>query len=108
MNILITGSSGFVGSRLIEQWMAHGHQITAVDAILSPHPNLGEAFRFVQADTTRPGDWQDLIQDADATVNLTGKNIFTRWTARSKQQIHDSRILTTRNIVAAPSPMGRP
>ena len=34
-------------------------------------------------------------------INLTGKTIFKRWTKKYKQQIYDSRILTTRNLVEA-------
>jgi hypothetical protein len=34
-------------------------------------------------------------------INLAGKTIFRHWTDRYKEQIHASRILTTRNIVAA-------
>lgn len=65
-----------------------------------PHaarPNL----RYISADTTQPGSWQQEFAAADAVVNLTGRTIFKRWTADYKQQIRDSRILTTRNIVDA-------
>jgi uncharacterized protein (TIGR01777 family) len=37
----------------------------------------------------------------DAVVNLAGKTIFKRWTQRYKKLLYDSRILTTRNAVAA-------
>jgi len=35
----------------------------------------------------------------DAVINLAGTSIFQRWTPASKQQIYDSRILTTRHVV---------
>jgi len=101
MNIVITGSSGFVGSKIIDQWMDCGHHISAVDAMSSPHLRPSGSLRFIQADSTRPGDWQNSVSDADAVVNLIGKNIFTRWTDDAKQHIHDSRVLSTRNIVDA-------
>jgi uncharacterized protein (TIGR01777 family) len=34
-------------------------------------------------------------------INLAGASIFGRWTPKKKQAIYDSRILTTRNLVAA-------
>jgi hypothetical protein len=34
-------------------------------------------------------------------VNLTGKSIFGRWSDSTKKQIYDSRLLTTRHVVAA-------
>ena len=37
MNILITGSSGFIGARLILFFIESGHQVTAVDTVSLPH-----------------------------------------------------------------------
>ncbi|MDT8288017.1 MAG: TIGR01777 family oxidoreductase, partial [Elusimicrobiales bacterium] len=59
------------------------------------------AFHYIAADTTQSGDWQDALADQEVVVNLAGKSIFTRWSEKAKNQIHDSRILTTRNLVAA-------
>jgi uncharacterized protein (TIGR01777 family) len=101
MKIFIAGSSGFVGSRLIDFLIDKGHQVTAVDAMSLPRNIESNTFRFIQADTTQTGQWQESIQAADMVINLTGKNIFHRWTDKYKQQIYDSRILTTRNIVNA-------
>jgi uncharacterized protein (TIGR01777 family) len=101
MNILITGSSGFVGSRLIDSLIDSGHQVTAVDAMPLPGKIKSDAFRFIQADTTEQGLWQESIQRVDTVINLTGKNIFHLWSDKYKQKIYDSRILTTRNIVNA-------
>jgi len=63
-------------------------------------------YRYVAADTTRPGDWQKEFEDADAVVNLAGATIFKRWSANYKKKIYESRILTTRNVVAS-LPRGR-
>ncbi|MBC2715704.1 MAG: TIGR01777 family protein [Desulfobacteraceae bacterium] len=101
MNILITGSSGFIGSRLIDSLIDSGHDVTAIDAVSLSHKVRSNAFRFVQSDTTEPGQWQESIKIADTVINLSGQNIFHRWTDKYKQKIYDSRILTTRNIVNA-------
>jgi len=101
MNILISGSTGFVGSRLIDFMIAKGHLVKAVDAVPLPREIDNKAFTFFQADTTEPGQWQESLHNIDAVINLTGQNIFHRWTKKYKQQIYDSRILTTRNIVNA-------
>jgi hypothetical protein len=58
-------------------------------------------FEFISTDTTRPGAWQEAAAASDACINLAGASIFQRWTARSKGIIRDSRIRTTRNLVAA-------
>ena len=99
MNIAITGGSGFVGTHLSNHLLEAGHRVTALgsrpvyDRI--DHPD----FTYVSADTTRIGPWQKVVCDGDLIFNLAGRTIFQRWSRRYKQQIYDSRILTTRNLV---------
>ena len=38
---------------------------------------------------------------ADAVVNLLGETIAQRWSDETKREIRESRVLTTRNLVAA-------
>ncbi|WP_019588443.1 UDP-glucuronic acid decarboxylase family protein [Deinococcus apachensis] len=70
MNILITGSAGFIGSHLVERFLNEGHTVVGVDNYISGqkrntemflgHPN----FRFIRADVSsgipyegQPLDW---------------------------------------------------
>lgn len=101
MKILITGGTGFVGDRLSDELLLAGHEITATGTSASHRLANREGFRYVRADTTRKGDWQDLVREQEAVVNLAGRTIFKYWTGGYKQMIYDSRILTTRNIVEA-------
>jgi uncharacterized protein (TIGR01777 family) len=101
MKIAITGSSGFVGTRLTQYLMDYNHRVTGIDAVTVGDHVKEDQFHFIQADTTQPGDWQQALFDADAVVNLTGKNIFHLWNKKYKAQIYNTRVLTTRNIVAA-------
>lgn len=101
MKIAITGGSGFVGTHLARLFIDKGHQVTAVGT-RSAHPSIRhDAFTYQSADTTQPGKWQQAIASADTIFNLAGRTIFKRWSHRYKQQIYDSRILTTRNVVDA-------
>lgn len=107
MHIMVTGSSGFVGTHLVPLLLEEGYEVTG----MARHP-AGIAgnyplFRFIQADGTRPGQWQDAVKEADAVINLAGVNIFRRWSRHAKKLIYDSRVLTTRNLVAA-LPEGKP
>lgn len=101
MNILITGASGFVGTCLTRFFIDNGDSVVGVDA--APPSDFEDAadYRFIGADTTRPGAWQETVLDADVIINLAGRNIFNYWTERYKEAIHDSRVLTTRRVVEA-------
>ncbi|VEN74343.1 conserved hypothetical protein [Candidatus Desulfarcum epimagneticum] len=101
-NILIVGAAGFVGKELSRAFLSEGWAVTGVD-IANAHPFSGvfDAFSWISADTTREGKWQKAAADSDAVVNLAGRSIFSRWTKKTRQSIYDSRVLTTRNIVAA-------
>jgi hypothetical protein len=101
MNCFITGGLGFVGRNLSDFLLQEGNRVTAVGVRKSPelidHPN----FRYLSADTTKEGAWQQELGDQQVIVNLAGKSIFKRWTETYKKQIFDSRIATTRNLVSA-------
>jgi len=101
MKIFITGGLGFVGRHLSKALLQDGHQVTAVGRTPDPQGIDHPAFRYIAADTTLAGDWQAEVTDHEAVVNLAGKSIFTPWTNKAKEEIYDSRILTTRNLVAA-------
>jgi len=101
MNYFITGGLGFVGRHLSNFFLDKGNRVTAVG--LSKNPDLIDHpdFRYISADTTRQGAWQQELADQEIIINLAGKTIFKRWTDKYKRQIYNSRILTTRNLVGA-------
>ena len=84
-----------------------GHPVTGVarsqPKTATAHPN----HRFIAADTTRPGPWQEALADVDAVINLAGRSIFGRWNEAVKTEIRESRILTTRHVVEG-LPAGKP
>lgn len=101
MNVVITGGTGFVGTHLSTHLLEAGHRVIALGSRatydLIDHPD----FSYTSADTTQPGEWQKVVADGDWFFNLAGRTIFQRWSRRYKQQIYDSRILTTRHLVSA-------
>jgi len=101
MKILITGGLGFVGTQLSDRLIEKGHQITVVDRAPAPAAYTPQGVTYVSADTTKKGPWQEEIARQDAVINLAGVSIFSRWNDKTKTLIHDSRILTTRNVVEA-------
>ncbi|MBW2177447.1 MAG: TIGR01777 family oxidoreductase [Deltaproteobacteria bacterium] len=104
MKIFITGATGFVGTYLSGRYLEKGWHVQATGT--SPEHALSgrENFEYISVDTTEKGEWQLAVKDADAIVNLAGRNIFNFWTQDYKSRIYDSRILTTRNLVDALDP----
>ena len=101
MKTFITGGTGFVGRHLTHFLLDKGHQVIATG--LRPTQDIihHDQFEYLSADTTQPGSWQEALIDVDTVINLAGKTIFNRWSKSYKQEIYDSRILTTRNLVEA-------
>ena len=101
MRVLITGGLGFVGTQLSIRLIEKGHEVTVVDHAPEPRDYTPSQVTYVSADTTVPGPWQKEVLGRDAIVNLAGASIFNRWNDETKQLIHDSRVLTTRNLAEA-------
>lgn len=100
MKVLITGASGFVGTQLCVRLVDLGHQVTGVAH--GPRPSaMPSQVHYIAADTTQQGSWQEAVADQDVLINLAGASIFRRWTAKAKEIIYQSRILTTQNLVQA-------
>ena len=101
MKIFITGGSGFVGSYISSYLLENGYYVSATGTS-SAHKLQGhDSFQYIRSDTTQKGEWQDSVNEADVIINLAGRNIFRLWTKKYKEQIYNSRIMTTRNIVEA-------
>lgn len=102
MKILISGSSGLVGSALVESLHHDGHTIGRLLRPESPHEasdtGRGVAMRWDPA----TGELDDAAAGADAVVNLAGASVASgRWTEECKNQLRVSRIDTTRKLIEA-------
>ena len=108
VRILLVGCSGFVGRALVPLLLEQGHSLTLVSRAPRPlaaleHPQL----QRLQADPAQASSWQrpelqQALAAAEAVVNLAGEPIAEkRWSPAHVQLLHDSRIGTTRALVAA-------
>ena len=88
MNVLLTGASGFIGSRVRVHLERRGHRVRAV--------------------SRRPGadhDWSDEslargVAATDAVLHLAGENLLAgRWNDRRKEELRMSRLETTAKLV---------
>jgi len=90
-----------VGSALADHLLSLGHQVTVTGSSKNENLPDRQGFNRLVADTSRKGDWQEIVPEQDVLVNLAGRSIFHLWSKQYKQEIRDSRILTTRNLVEA-------
>lgn len=98
MKVFVTGGTGFVGTFLCRELAQAGHEVTILTRRAAPP---AEGYRYLTGDPTQEGPWMQQVPEHDWVVNLAGASIFAHWSEKKKQEIHDSRILTTRNLVKA-------
>ncbi|MDA1055223.1 MAG: TIGR01777 family oxidoreductase [Planctomycetota bacterium] len=102
MRIAITGSSGLVGSTLVPLLTTGGHSVTR---IVRRDACEGDVTWNPQADTFDAAP----LDGIDAVVHLAGENIASsRWNARMKQRIRDSRVAATRSLCEGLAKMSAP
>jgi NAD dependent epimerase/dehydratase family enzyme len=91
VNIVISGSSGLIGTALVEHLRGQGHSVVRLvrrSGVLAAN----EALWDPAAGTLDPA----VIDGADAVINLSGAGIGDhRWTDEYKRELLSSRTLTT-------------
>jgi uncharacterized protein (TIGR01777 family) len=101
--IAITGSTGLIGSALVDELTASGHIVR----------------RMVRREgQRRPGDilWDPaagrldprVLDGVDAVVHLAGEPIAQRWTAAAKRRIRESRVRGTELLATTIASLSRP
>jgi uncharacterized protein (TIGR01777 family) len=101
VRIFMTGGTGFVGTYLSRDLAQAGHTITILTRRAQPPAPALAGISFLTGDPTQAGPWMAALPEHDWIINLAGASIFTRWSAALKKEILESRMRTTRNLVAA-------
>jgi len=105
MKIVVSGSTGLIGSALTPALIARGHPVVP---LVRRRPASGEkaiAWDPEGATIDRAGLEGE---GADVVIHLAGENVFGRWSAAKKQRIRDSRVNGTRLVCDAIAGLHRP
>jgi uncharacterized protein (TIGR01777 family) len=91
MKVLISGSTGLVGSALCSALTTSGHEITRLvrESPRSRQPEISWDLDQGKVDSSK-------LEGFDGVVHLAGENIAAgRWTDKQKQRIRNSRVKST-------------
>lgn len=100
LTIAVSGASGLIGRSLTAFLSSGGHRVLRL--VRTPHPTDPDAVRW----DPQAGHVDAGIAAADAVIHLAGASIATRWTARARTRIRDSRIQGTRTLAEALARLG--
>jgi uncharacterized protein len=103
--IVIAGGSGFIGSALAREFLAHGREVF----ILTRQPRQrNDGVQEILWDGEHVGDWAQCLDGAAGVINLTGKSINCRHTPENLREIIASRINSVKAVGAAISRVKTP
>ncbi|MFK0571270.1 NAD-dependent epimerase/dehydratase family protein [Endozoicomonas sp.] len=97
MQFLITGGTGFIGSRLVHRLLNEGHQVVVLSR------QSAKDVRLQLSTRVKPVSSLAAVNPAtcfDAVINLAGEGILDkRWSQARKKVLLDSRIGVTSELV---------
>jgi len=112
MRVLISGSTGLVGTALLAAFRRQGHQLAR---LVRPSTRNRPAGRGTSPDVLNlawdplSGTLDSATSGADAVVHLAGASIAGgRWTAARKRLLRESRVAATHHLVEALGKLPQP
>lgn len=112
MRVCVTGANGKLGRGVVEELLAHDHEVVATDVAGAPGHLSELAVPLAHADLTDLGQTVDILQGVDAVVHLanipapgmeTPANTFTRNVTMNFHVFHAATLLRLRRVVWASS-----
>lgn len=100
MKIFVTGGTGFIGKKLTNALLKDGHTLFLLTRSTSNKIDT-DTVKYIEGNPSIAGEWQKIVKDCDAIVNLVGETIGQRWNEEVKKRIRESRVDATRNVVDA-------
>ena len=102
MRVTVTGATGMIGRALVRALLERGDGVT----VLSRDPDrarsaLGDVRALEWREPKSAPPPLEALEAHDGVVHLLGEPVAQRWSERAKREIRDSRVLATRQLVAA-------
>src|SRR4051812_29860701 len=102
LKVAVTGATGTIGQAVVAALVSRGNSVVVL-------PRSPDRARSVLGSEVEAVEWADpksspapasAFADVSGVVHLLGEPVAQRWTSEAKQEIRDSRVLGTRNLVA--------
>jgi uncharacterized protein (TIGR01777 family) len=100
MKVAVTGATGVIGREVVQELLARGDEVTVLSRDADrARAALGAVDAHAWADPKRQPAPAEALAGRDAVIHLLGENVAQRWSDSAKEEIRDSRVLGTHNLV---------
>ncbi len=115
MKILLLGCTGFIGSELVPNLLKSDHDLSIVSRKQISNQkfiNSKNKITYITCDPSQASSWEReellyALKNAEGVINLVGEPIAEkRWSQQHCQEIRNSRLNTTKNLIKAISSEG--
>src|SRR5262249_23612204 len=103
--LILAGGSGFLGHALALHFAAREYEVVVLSRAARSN---GEGVREVAWDGRTLAAWSGELEGADTVVNLAGRSVDCRYTAKNRHEIIPSRVETRRVLGEAIARCERP
>lgn len=98
---LVTGASGFIGSRLVQRLVRDGMEVRALVRVRSRAPSWGKAVEVVDGDIQDEATMKGVAEGMDAVFHLAGKAHAVSELRDDEREYQSAHVAGTRNILGS-------
>jgi uncharacterized protein (TIGR01777 family) len=100
MRVAVTGATGTIGRRVVEELRERGDEVTVLSRDAErARDALGEVDAHTWAEPAREPAPTEALAGRDGVVHVLGEPVAQRWSDDAKRRIRESRVAGTRNLV---------